>query len=172
MNWTEWIIQLLKPFLNEFSGINFSSHHELYFMSSIAWKQLPRIGKLSFRKRKESVEAITGEYGHCSMMIVEFLVKIYSHWFTFSWCKNQNCFFPQIYPFSRNFLSNAVSPITLFIYRLIFWIFWLTMLLSELFVWSILSMFLTECIIGKVKLEIITKNTEHLHLHLSLILKH
>ena len=43
-------------------------------MSSIDWKRMPRNRNLSFRKRKKSAGAISGEYGGCSMIFVDFLV--------------------------------------------------------------------------------------------------
>ena len=42
-------------------------------MSSIDWKRVLQSGNLSFRKRKKSAGAISGEYGGSSMIFIEFL---------------------------------------------------------------------------------------------------
>ena len=50
-------------------------------MSSIDWKRVPQSGNLSFGKRKKSDGAISGNYGGCSMIFVEFLAfKRLSFW--------------------------------------------------------------------------------------------
>ena len=58
----------IKTFLNASSGIDFSSRREFSFMSSIDRKRVPQSRNLSFRKRKKSTGAISGEYDGCSVI--------------------------------------------------------------------------------------------------------
>ena len=86
------IIQSSNYFLNAFFRIDFSSRREFSFMSSIDWKRVPRCNYLSFEKRKKSAGAISGEYGGCSMIFVEFLARnsfiMIALWDgALSWCK-------------------------------------------------------------------------------------
>ena len=52
-----------------------NSRHGFSFMSSIDWKRVPRGVNLSFGKRKKSAGAISGEYGACSKIFIEFLTR-------------------------------------------------------------------------------------------------
>ena len=50
-------------------------HLHVIYMSSIDWKRRPRSINLSVGKREKSAGAISGEYGGCSMIFVEFLAR-------------------------------------------------------------------------------------------------
>ena len=67
------IIQSSKHLLNAFFGIDFSSRREFSFISSIDSKRVLRSGNLSSERRKKSAGAVSGEYGGCSVIFVEFL---------------------------------------------------------------------------------------------------
>ena len=89
------IIQSSKHFLNAFSGIDFTSRRKISFMSSIDWKRVPRSGNLSSGKRERLAGEISGEYGGCSMIFVEFLA--------FTWLR-----------FRRKFMSRHISHLDRF----------------------------------------------------------
>ena len=75
MHLCQRFFQLSKHLLNTISGIAFKAFFDSACISSIVSKRCPRNGLLSLGNSQKSHGAISGEYGGCGTICVEFLAK-------------------------------------------------------------------------------------------------